>query len=159
MGKLKIHSSLLNIILIIITLGTIYLVETKSVLTQKEIDDLMEKKIASPAIAVEKITQGKVLYIIDKGEGTISSYHLVLSKHSTVFSLLKEIAEKENFQIETTFYKGMGVLVESIDGVRNGTDNKYWQYWVNNSLPMVSADKKKVSRGDKVEWKFAPASF
>jgi len=49
--------------------------------------------------------------------------------------------------------------VENIDGVKNGTDNKYWQYWVNGELPMVSADKKEVKKGDEVEWKFGPAEF
>ena len=55
--------------------------------------------------------------------------------------------------------EGMGVLVENIDGVKNGTENKYWQYWVNGELPMVAADKKEVENGNKIEWKFAPVSF
>ena len=76
-------------------------------------------------------------------------------KFPTVFSLLEKLAQRENFKIEFTIYKEMGVLVESIDGVHNGTDNKYWQYWVNGELPMVAADKKEIKEGDKVEWKFA----
>jgi hypothetical protein len=53
----------------------------------------------------------------------------------------------------------MGVLVKSIDGVENGTDNKYWQYWVNGELPMVAADKKEVEAGDRIEWKFESSPF
>jgi hypothetical protein len=53
----------------------------------------------------------------------------------------------------------MGVLVESIDGIKNGTGNKYWQYWINGELPMVSADKQEVKNEDKIEWKFDFADF
>jgi hypothetical protein len=53
----------------------------------------------------------------------------------------------------------MGVFIESIDEVKNGTENKYWQYWVNGELPMVAADKYRVKSGDRVEWKFAPSPF
>jgi len=81
------------------------------------------------------------------------------SESLTVFSLLEKLAQRENFKIEFTIYEGTGALVESIDGVRNGTDNKYWQYWLNEELPMTAADKKEIKGGDKVEWKFAPSSF
>jgi hypothetical protein len=103
--------------------------------------------------------QKKVLYLIDKGNDKINSYQIVPPQNSTVFSLLEELAQRENFKIEFTFYKDMGVLVKSIDGVENGTDNKYWQYWVNGELPMVAADKKEVKGDDKVEWKFATTQF
>ena len=101
----------------------------------------------------------KVVYIIDKKNGEPISYQIFVSEDSTVFSLLEKLAERENFNIESTIYQEMGVLVESIDGLRNGTDNKYWQYWVNEELPMVAADKEKIKGGDKVEWKFSPSFF
>jgi len=72
---------------------------------------------------------------------------------------LEELAKRENFKVESKVYEGMGVFVESIDGVKNGTEKKYWQYWVNSELPPVAADKKEVKKGDKVEWKFAPSPF
>jgi len=49
--------------------------------------------------------------------------------------------------------------VESIDRVKNGINNKYWQYWVNDELPMVSADKMQLEKDDVVEWKFEPIVF
>ena len=48
----------------------------------------------------------------------------------------------------------MGVFVKSIDGLEGGTDDKWWQYWVNDKLGEVAADKKMVEPGDKIEWKF-----
>jgi hypothetical protein len=118
----------------------------------------LETQKASQA-ALEEIIEGRVLYVIDNGEGQVQDYQIVPSADSTVFSLLKELAHKENFEVESKVYEGMGVFVESIAGVKNGTNNKYWQYWVNDELPMVAADKKEIKGGDKIEWKFVPAEF
>jgi len=102
----------------------------------------------------EESIQNKVLYVIDKGDGKVSHYQMVPFDDSTVFSLLEELAKENNFPIETTFYPGVGVFIESIDGVKGGTDNKWWQYWVNNKLGEVAVDKKEVKPGDEVEWRF-----
>ncbi len=107
----------------------------------------------------ENNLQEEVTYIIDKGEENGISYQISISENSTVFSLLEELAERESFDIESTVYPEMGVLVDSINGYKNGIDDKYWQYWVNGDLPMVAADKKEVEGGDKIEWKFAPFPF
>lgn len=117
-----------------------------------------KEEIKVPEIITEEI-QEEVLYIIDKGDGYINSYNVSLSRGSTVFSLLEELAKNKNFEIESTIYKELGVFVESINGFKNGTNNNYWQYWVNGELPMVAADKKEIKGGDIVEWKFAPSPF
>ncbi|MDP1538886.1 MAG: DUF4430 domain-containing protein, partial [bacterium] len=121
---------LVGIILGILAIGAIYSVN-------------VDNRIATEQPGQEKQPeQEEVVYVIDKGDENIKSYQIVLSEDSTVFSLLEELAGKENFQVESRIYEGMGVFVESIDGVKNGTENKYWQYWINGELPMVAADKK-----------------
>jgi hypothetical protein len=153
--KSNINSKIALIILVILTFGAICLIKENYKLTQKEIDGLSQ----GIGKIIENVAQEKVSYKIDEGNGKIISSELTISKDSTIFSLLEDLSKKENFKIESKEYKDMGILVESIDGIKNGTDNKYWQYWVNNELPMVAADKKEVKKGDKVEWKFAPAEF
>lgn len=101
----------------------------------------------------------KALYIINKGEGNVVSYQITVSGNQTVLSLLEKLAKRENFKIDSKIYKGLGVLVTAIDGVRNGENNKYWQYWLNGELPMISVDEKEVKGGDRVEWKFATDIF
>jgi len=152
----------LKLSLVIVGIFTIvvgYFVQRNFVLTQKEITDLAQLEINIQENTLRKIQENKIIYTIDKGNGNIKSYKISFSKDSTVFSLLEELAQKENFKIDFTVYQGMGVLIKSIDGVENGTDNKYWQYWVNGELPMVAADKKEVKVGDKIEWKFATTQF
>jgi len=148
----------LKIIFGILAIGIIFLVGIEYKLTLGEINELNEK-IASSETILREFKERKVFYIIDKGDGNLLSYQIVPAENSTAFSLLKELAQRENFEIEYKTYEGMGVFVESIAEIKNGMDNKYWQYWVNGELPMVAADKKEIKEGDKVEWKFAPASF
>jgi len=115
-------------------------------------------KIESPA--TEQVIQGRVLYTINKGEGDISEYQIEIYSTSTVFALLEELAGKGNFEIKTTFYPEMGVFVESINGLKGGTDNKWWQYWVNGKLGEKAADKKQVKAKDIIEWRFeVPPEF
>ncbi len=115
-------------------------------------------KVESPA--TEQVIQGRVFYTINKGGEDISEYQIEIYGTSTVFALLEELVNKENFEIKTTFYPEMGVFVESINGLRGGTDNKWWQYWVNGKLSEVAADKKQVKAKDIIEWKLeVPPEF
>ena len=116
-----------------------------------------EKPIQAPLESIIGI--GEVTYIINKGaEGEINQYQVEIKEDSTVFTLLKELRERKDFNITFKEYD-IGVFIESIDGYKNGTDNKYWQYWVNNMLSEVAADKKKVKNNDKIEWKFEISQF
>lgn len=113
-----------------------------------------------PPASLNEITQNKVLYIINKGNGEINEYQIEISQDSTVFSLLETLSQREKFEVGSTFYKEMGVFVETIDAVKNGTEGKYWQYFVNDKLGEVAADKKTIKEGDKIEWTFeVPPDF
>jgi hypothetical protein len=157
--KKNIDSKLALVIIVIFAIAISYLVQRKIALAQKEIADLAQIETDIHENTLRKIQEKKALCLINKGNGEINSYKIAPSENSTVFSLLEELSARENFKIKFTVYQEMGVLIKSIDGVENGTDNKYWQYWVNGELPMVAADKKEVKVGDKIEWKFATAQF
>lgn len=79
---------------------------------------------------------------------------LIAEKTTTPLELLKNAG----FSVETKEYS-FGVMIESINGQRNGEGKKYWTYYVNGEMPMISADKQEVKSGDKVEFKFAPSPF
>ncbi|MBZ9572607.1 DUF4430 domain-containing protein [Patescibacteria group bacterium] len=114
----------------------------------------------APQASLSEIAQNKVLYIINKGDGETEEYQVAISKNSTVFSLLKEISQREDFEVSSSFWEGMGVFVESIDGLKNGTEDKYWQYFVNDKLGEVAADRRTIKEGDKIEWRFeVPPQF
>ena len=146
------------IILMVFFIGSLFFIRNGFLAVDREIDTLA----LGQTVIVSGQLRGpllKVNYIINFGENSIIEEQLFLLKDSTVFSLLEDLARKNHFQIESTYYDKMGVLVESIDKINNGIDNKYWQYWVNDELPMVAADKMMPNSGDSIEWKFAPVSF
>lgn len=134
----------------IIIAGVYFLSQQSSRLSGKpNLEDL--------AVAPGGMGKPIVFYKINNGQETKDYIDHISS--STVYSVLQSLSQKENFAIIYKDYPEMGVLVESIGGVANGQDNKYWQYWVNDVLGEVAADKKFLKSGDEVEWKFdiAPA--
>ncbi len=54
----------------------------------------------------------------------------------------------------TTSKSSYGVLVESVNGYKNGTDNKYWTYMINGKEAPIGAGEYIVKNGDIIEWKF-----
>lgn len=155
----KINSRFAIFFLIVLMFGAISLIGKTYNLTEQEIDFLNQNQVTVNAQMAKITGKEKVSYKIYEGNGRIISSTLLISKISSVFSLLEEMSKQENFKIESKDYKEMGVLVESIDGVKNGTDNKYWQYWINGKLPMAAADKQDVKNGDEIEWRFDLANF
>lgn len=87
----------------------------------------------------------KLTFDFDLGEEQAST---------TVFDALKNVADKNKFEIKYNNNYSFGVFIESIAGIKNGDGNKYWQYYVNSKLGDVAADKKEIKAGDVVEWKF-----
>ena len=77
----------------------------------------------------------------------------------TVFSGLLNHGEENNIEVKYNNDYSFGVFVESVAGIKNGDDGKYWQYYVNDTLGEVAADKKVLESGDKVEWRFEEVPF
>lgn len=59
--------------------------------------------------------------------------------------------------IETKDYS-FGKSIESIEGIKSGTDGKYWLYYVNGSQAQVGADQYKLNENDAIEWKLEKGS-
>jgi len=143
----------IRIIIVLILVGIILFVGGLYFYFQKQTIGVFE--ILTEQLPVEEeITQNKVWYIIDTGLKDIRKYRMEISADSTVFSLLEELAVRENFEIETTFYPEMGIFVESINDFKSGSDNKWWQYYINGKLGETAADRKKAKSDDIIEWKF-----
>ncbi len=68
---------------------------------------------------------------------------------STVYGLFT----KTDYKIQSKDYS-FGKLVESIDGVANGQDGKYWIYYVNQQSAKKSADHYKLHGGESILWEF-----
>lgn len=79
---------------------------------------------------------------------------------SLLLDVLKDLNKNyPTLNLQTKDFGQMGVLVEQLGNYKNGTDGKYWQYFVNGIQPMVGADKYVLQNNDQVEWKFTKSEF
>lgn len=127
---------------VIILCSAIYFLSYQSSLVPKvgKTKDYVANQIISPK---------KAHYFINGND-----YEVAVFTSTTVFSVLQDLSQKENFTITYKVYPEMGILVQGINGLINGTDDMYWQYWVNDSLEDVACDKRFLKAGDAVEWRF-----
>jgi hypothetical protein len=103
---------------------------------------------------LEKSDETSVKMIV-LGNGWTLEGNLIAYSDDTAFSILEELSNKNRVSFEYTYYEEFdSVLIDSINGDVNGEDGKYWQYYVNEDIPMIGADKYTVSNGDYVEWRF-----
>ena len=106
----------------------------------------------------QEIPLKEVTLIINNGEGDYQTFTNRFEEGMTAFDLLKSQAEKSLITLKTKDYD-IGLFIEAIGDKENGKDGKYWQYYINDDLPMVAADKKIVRVGDKVEFRFEKPPF
>ncbi len=101
----------------------------------------------------ENVTTGTATVMI---EGLYQNKSITLSGRESLLAILRSLdATDPSLQLVTKEYSGLGTLVESMHGIRNGTDNKYWQYTVNGIMPQVGADAYIPVPGEVIEWRFS----
>ena len=119
--------------------------------------DIASKNSENKGDIIERSDEIKfsILLKIDDGSKEKKEYELSdISKQATVFDVLKN-----NADIKYNNNYSYGVFVESINGIKNGDDGKYWQYYINDVLGDTAADKKVLEEGDKAEWRFEEVPF
>jgi len=98
--------------------------------------------------------------LIDFGDGNKQEINNITVKQSdNLLLVIQELSKTTIKNIETQNYGNMGVLLTSINNYKNGTDNKYWQYYINGEQPMISMDKYILSNNDFIELKFIKSQF
>jgi len=103
---------------------------------------------------VEAITEPTIL-IIDSQEFSLNNEAI---SNTTVYDILAAISSQNKINLKTKQYD-FGLIIEAIGDKTNGDDNKYWQYYVNDEMPMVSADNYEITIGDRIEFKFESSNF
>jgi len=82
-------------------------------------------------------------------------YMHVNTNNATVADFLFECADQYNFDVEAEFWTGYNsFFVEAINGIENGEDGRYWQYYVNGEYADVGCSKYVLQDNDVVEWWF-----
>jgi len=91
---------------------------------------------------------------IDRQDGsTVKVFSVKMEKDSTALGQLQKAAGDNNIPLEIKT-ESFGSYVDSLDGLKGGTDGKYWMYSVNGKEASVGADQYKLTEGDVAEWRF-----
>jgi hypothetical protein len=100
-----------------------------------------------PALVTATIT-------IDYGNGTVLNKEIG-SDNNTALGLLRTFVGAENVQDSGGFVTAVNGIqtVDDVPGLE-GTEARYWMYYVNGEMPMESAALKVIVDGDVVEFKF-----
>jgi Domain of unknown function (DUF4430) len=99
-------------------------------------------------IAINHHTNNQVATTSPQVEGA-TVIRFTAQKNQTVLAQL-EAREKVVVQQDPTY----GAFVESIDGVKNGVNNKYWAYYVNGQMANIGAGNYTTKGGEEIVWKF-----
>jgi len=125
---------------------------------EQEIDKVKQESVASIEPADYEPLPASMM--IDTGEDMLGFGNLPVNESDTVWSLLSSASEsQESLTVNSNDYGELGVLVTDINGFSNGTDDKYWQFWVNNEYAAVAANLYKVKPGDVILWKFTSSRY
>jgi hypothetical protein len=96
-----------------------------------------------------------VALTIDYGDGVQKRFAALAWKDGITIADLMETAAKHPRGIKYVKQgSGTNALLTEIDGLANGTDDKYWLYEVNGTPGDRSYGAMKLKAGDAVQWKF-----
>lgn len=98
--------------------------------------------------------------MLDYGNDIFDIVSLSIPKaDSTLFEILKKADEDKKISFGYKDYGGsLGVFIQSINGVE-GSGEKYWQYWVNNTYAQVGVSSYRVNPGDIIMFKLAKSQI
>ncbi len=91
---------------------------------------------------------------IDYGNGTVISEEIG-SDNNTALGILWTYVGTENVVAEAGFISSINgvAIVDDVPGLE-GTEARYWMFYVNGTMPMESAATIEIFDGDLVEFKF-----
>ena len=95
-----------------------------------------------------------VTFEFDSQDTIDLEYPYTFSPDQSLFTITQELAQTQNWDFNYQEYEGLGVLVTQINDKTNGDDQKYWQYYVDDVQPQISADKYYPTYKEHIIWKF-----
>lgn len=113
--------------------------------------------IKEPLLLEQNLDEGQQVQTfisIDFGGGRRKVMEIKPDGRESLFNIMKERLSEDGMELRYETYSGLGELITQIDNAKNGTDGKYWQFWVNEDYSRVGASSYIPMAGDMIEWKF-----
>ncbi len=80
-------------------------------------------------------------------------YENMISGPLSVYSFMENLQNNGKITFKDKTYSGMGKLIESINGVKNGGE-KNWIYYVNGKKATIGVSNYQINNGDIVSWHY-----
>lgn len=79
----------------------------------------------------------------------------IIPANATALGILLEASQRLGFPVNYSYWRGLEAYkVDAINNTWDGSGGRYWQYWVDGEYQGVSADRRVLGEGDRVEWRF-----
>ncbi len=100
--------------------------------------------------------EAKFVFYFDETKN--KTYTAAFTGQQTVYAILQKLAQENKIQLESK-ETDLGILIEAIDGFRNGAQNKYWLFYVNGAMAPVGVAAQPVTDQDLIEFRFEENPF
>jgi hypothetical protein len=111
-------------------------------------------KVAGVSTARQSVTM-----VINDGQQTKTYRQAVNeSMNLTGYDLLRRAVTAAEWNLKSST-GSMGTFVEEINGAKNGTDGKYWIYYVNNQMGTVGISQYQIQAGDLLQMNFETSAL
>lgn len=88
------------------------------------------------------------------------SYKARIAENSNVYDLMSILRDAGIVSFTTKDFGGnLGLFVEQINGIKNGTDNKFWIYYINGKEAKTGISNYTLNNTDVIEWKYEESTF
>jgi len=88
------------------------------------------------------------------------SYKARLAANSNVYDLMNILRDIGIIFFTTKDFGGnLGLFIEQINGIKNGTDNKFWIYYINEKEAKTGISNYTLNNNDVIEWKYEESTF
>jgi len=89
----------------------------------------------------------------ERGQGGEVSFEYKMEVPISVYDFMRSLKTEGKITFEEKNYPGMGIFIESLNGIKNNGD-KNWIYYVNGVKAGVGISNYKLNAGDTVTWKY-----
>ena len=120
------------------------------------------KPVTAPAInnnLSNQINSITIDFIFDKETPVSLQYPYSVEKAENLLTVTENLAAQQGWEIDSEDYDDLGILITQIKDLKNGQNQKYWQYYINEAMPMVSVDNYFPQKNDNIKWIFDKSEF
>jgi hypothetical protein len=115
--------------------------------------------VSAPSFEDESSYNLDIEFIFDKQPAISLQYLYSIEKQENLLTVTENIAQEQGWAIDYQDYGDLGILITNINDQNNGQGQKYWQYYINDTMPMAPVNNYYPKKNDRIKWIFDKSEF